>query len=73
MSLNATPKQCPLCGNDNACGLFASPEGKGECWCFSRPAKPDVLKRLPADLRNQACLCSHCLQRLYVEMMSNAS
>lgn len=72
MILNTDSQRCPLCGNDNTCGLTTSPSGQGTCWCFSRPANPDALKRLPADLRNQACLCPRCLQQLHDETTSNA-
>ncbi|MDV7212250.1 cysteine-rich CWC family protein [Azotobacter beijerinckii] len=71
MSLNTDPTRCPLCGDGNACGL-ASPSRSAECWCFSKPANPDALKCLPADLCNQACLCPRCLQQLHDETTPDA-
>ncbi|WP_460427215.1 cysteine-rich CWC family protein [Azotobacter armeniacus] len=69
---NVDSRRCPLCSNDNACGLASPSQGQGECWCFSRPANPDALKCLPADLRGQACLCPRCLQQLHAETTPDA-
>jgi hypothetical protein len=51
------PTRCPLCGNPNDCGLAA---GKGNCWCFTRSIPAEVLKRVPAEAYNIACVCRFC-------------
>lgn len=51
---------CPLCGNDSGCGLEAGKPIEA-CWC-SRAAFPEQLKkRVPAELRERACVCETCL------------
>jgi hypothetical protein len=55
-------RSCPLCGGDNACvparcGSFDSP-----CWCAGIAIAPEVLARIPAAQRGQACLCARCAQ-----------
>jgi len=32
------------------------------CWCFSASIDPAVLKALPLEVRNAACLCPRCAQ-----------
>jgi len=49
--------RCPLCGGDNACGVA---RGEGNCWCFTTPVPADVIERVPADLRDVACVCAAC-------------
>lgn len=51
------PTRCPLCGEDNTCG---SERGAATCWCYTTTIPEDVLERVPADLRNRACLCQRC-------------
>jgi hypothetical protein len=51
------PKRCPLCGDDNDCGTA---RGAGNCWCFAARVPQDVLDRVPAALRNAACVCERC-------------
>ena len=31
-----------------------------DCWCFHVPIAPQVLEALPAEARDQACLCPRC-------------
>jgi Cysteine-rich CWC len=51
------PKRCPLCGNDNACGMEA---GKKACWCADVSIRKEVLDRLPSQMRGVACVCESC-------------
>ncbi len=51
------PSQCPICNEKNACGIE---QGASTCWCMSTPISPDVLERVPADLREVACICERC-------------
>jgi hypothetical protein len=51
------PTRCPLCGDDNACGVA---RGAGTCWCFSTPVPEAVLARVPPALQGVACVCERC-------------
>ena len=53
----ADPDRCPLCGEENQCGMRA---GSRTCWCFSAKIVPSVLERVPAEARSVACLCERC-------------
>jgi hypothetical protein len=55
--MTVDPARCPLCGEDNACGVA---RGAGTCWCFSTKIPDDVLARVPLELRNIACVCERC-------------
>jgi hypothetical protein len=51
---------CPLCGGPNECapamsGVLATP-----CWCQSVTIDAATFARIPATLRNEACLCVRC-------------
>ena len=56
------PSQCPACGAPNTCTLADPRTATQPCWCFSVTIDPAVLEALPAELRNQACLCPRCAQ-----------
>jgi hypothetical protein len=49
--------RCPICGNDNACGLAA---GQTTCWCFEATIPADVLDRVPPEARDRSCICPTC-------------
>ena len=49
--------RCPLCGETNGCGMEA---GKGTCWCMALKIPAEVLERVPAEARNEACVCERC-------------
>jgi hypothetical protein len=51
------PSRCPLCGEDNTCGMAA---GAGTCWCFATSVPGEVLERVPPALRGIACVCEAC-------------
>lgn len=55
----ADPARCPLCGQPNGCALT---EGRPieSCWCLTARIPEDVLARIPAERRRQACVCSRC-------------
>jgi len=54
---NIDPRRCPLCGNNNECGVAA---GEEPCWCFRQPVPQEVLQRLPLEARGVACVCRSC-------------
>ncbi|NOT73237.1 MAG: cysteine-rich CWC family protein [Hyphomicrobium sp.] len=51
------PDCCPLCGQENGCGMRA---GSKTCWCFSERLLPGILERVPSEARHVACLCKSC-------------
>jgi hypothetical protein len=55
--MTVDPARCPLCGEDNACGVA---RGAGTCWCFATTIPEDVLARIPPELRNVGCVCERC-------------
>jgi hypothetical protein len=56
------PSHCPACGASNDC-IQANPATADQpCWCFAVSIDPAILQALPAELRNQACLCPRCAQ-----------
>ncbi|HVW06408.1 MAG TPA: cysteine-rich CWC family protein [Vicinamibacterales bacterium] len=59
--MTVDPARCPLCGEDNACGIA---RGTGTCWCFAAKIPEDVLAHVPPDLRNVACVCERCASGL---------
>jgi len=51
---------CPRCGGPNDCapartGTFDTP-----CWCTTATIDAAAIAALPADARNEACLCRRC-------------
>ncbi len=56
------PQRCPLCGAANQCTLTNPATATLPCWCFSTPISADALARIPAEARQQACLCPACAQ-----------
>ncbi|EIK54059.1 hypothetical protein YO5_02982 [Stutzerimonas stutzeri TS44] len=59
MSEPVEPSRCPLCGQPNQCAE-CDPGVQQPCWCMSASIARDALERIPAPLRNQACLCPRC-------------
>ncbi|NBA97986.1 cysteine-rich CWC family protein [Pseudomonas sp. R5(2019)] len=53
---------CPACGASNRCTLADPRTAAKPCWCYGVSIDPAVLEALPAELRNQACLCPRCAQ-----------
>ena len=56
------PGRCPLCGGPNDCPLCSLTPHKGPCWCSSIDLSDALLARVPEDRRNQACICSRCVE-----------
>lgn len=54
--------RCPLCGKPNECQRCTDAAYKGPCWCDKIEIPDAVLARLPADLRDRACVCRNCLE-----------
>jgi hypothetical protein len=63
-SVNVDPARCPLCGGENACAMACDePQAqRGACWCTAMRFSPDLLARVPPELRHKACICATCAQ-----------
>ena len=58
---------CPLCGGQNDCQLCTNAAYKGPCWCASTSIPGELLARVPAELRNRACICRNCVKAFHRE------
>ncbi|MES3001948.1 MAG: cysteine-rich CWC family protein [Pseudomonadota bacterium] len=57
------PSRCPLCGEPNRCAMEIERETGAKqqtCWCTQVDFTADLLARVPAPARNQACICAVC-------------
>jgi hypothetical protein len=53
--------RCPLCGGPNGCGPAAGGSFDGPpCWCREVVFSAELLARVPAGQRGQACICRAC-------------
>jgi len=59
------PGQCPLCGQPNDCQLCTTTAYKGPCWCARVEIPEALLAQVPADARNQSCLCRACVMEYH--------
>lgn len=57
-------QHCSACGALNQCTLATPRSATEACWCYTVTIDAAVLQALPAELRNQACLCPRCAQVL---------
>ncbi|MBG9389246.1 cysteine-rich CWC family protein [Caenimonas aquaedulcis] len=63
MTTPIDPSRCPLCGGANQCAMeIARATGgqPGTCWCAGVDFPAELLARVPADARHQACICAAC-------------
>jgi len=61
MTVAANPSlSCPLCGGTNACAPARSGRFEEPCWCEAATFSAALLARVPAPLRNVACVCAAC-------------
>jgi hypothetical protein len=51
---------CPLCGGANACAPARSGRFDEPCWCRDATFNAALLARVPAPLRDVACVCAAC-------------
>jgi hypothetical protein len=67
MSVCATvdPCRCPLCGQDNRCGMEAAAQGQVQaaCWCTRVQFSAALLQSLPEAAKGKACICQACAQK----------
>ncbi|WP_312567197.1 cysteine-rich CWC family protein [Comamonas sp.] len=61
MTSALNPLACPLCGQANQCAVAAGLPAQS-CWCMQQRIAPEVLERIPAAQRRQACVCPACGQ-----------
>ena len=51
---------CPLCGAANGCVPARSGRFDEPCWCQAASFSAELLARVPAELRDVACVCAAC-------------
>jgi hypothetical protein len=51
---------CPLCGKPNGCARTNAATLDVECWCIHAKISEATLARVPATLKDKACLCVSC-------------
>jgi prepilin-type N-terminal cleavage/methylation domain-containing protein/prepilin-type processing-associated H-X9-DG protein len=61
------PNRCPLCGEPNECQLCSPAAYKGACWCAAVEIPAALLARVPAELRDRACVCRRCVEAFRLE------
>jgi len=57
---------CPLCGQPNQCAMeVAKATGNpvAKCWCVNVSFSPELLAKVPAAARHQACICQACASK----------
>jgi hypothetical protein len=59
---NSIGSNCPLCGENNACGNLSSNNNSETCWCMdSAITFPDSLLSQVSDAdKNNKCICKAC-------------
>jgi hypothetical protein len=51
--------QCPLCQQNNLCGV----NDKEACWCVSSSIKRELLALVPKELSGKSCVCQQCIDK----------
>jgi len=69
--LNTEARRCPLCGQANECQLCSEEPFSGPCWCANAPISGELLARVPAHLRDRACVCQKCVEAFWRESRKN--
>ncbi|MDR7306246.1 cysteine-rich CWC family protein [Rhodoferax saidenbachensis] len=57
------PEVCPLCGQGNLCAMEVervTGQKQPPCWCTQASFSAELLARVPAADRGQACICAAC-------------
>jgi hypothetical protein len=69
----ADAARCPLCGQPNDCQLCTVAAYKGSCWCAQVQIPDELIAQVPAELRNQACICRACVMQFHRNKNSGSS
>ena len=56
-TVSVDPKRCPLCGDENQCGMA---KAAAKCWCFTAIIPEAVLGQVPEQVRDRVCICEKC-------------
>ncbi|MBL4898958.1 MAG: cysteine-rich CWC family protein [Colwellia sp.] len=56
------PNICPLCNQSNHCGNISPCDSNQGCWCSEQVIEfPEtLLKQIPSNAKNKACICKAC-------------
>lgn len=63
MSSKTDKKICPICKQENNCGLL---QGKLQCWCFNREFPSQLLEIFSE--KELSCICEKCLKNFKNEL-----
>ena len=58
------PNLCPLCGEQNHCGV-SQPE---DCWCRSETFSHELIESIPDNKVKKACICQNCVRESSVRL-----
>ena len=60
---------CPLCGQPNQCARERTDTDTGcgrevplACWCVTEQFTPELLKQVPEESLDRACVCQSCVR-----------
>lgn len=58
------PKYCPICGQENGCGIG---EPRETCWCTHAYFPKGIFAKVPPDQLRKSCICKECLEKFVEE------
>ena len=53
------PKICPFCKKENKCQVNNE---KTNCWCMDVKVPNELIKLVPKEYENKACICKECIE-----------
>lgn len=69
MDVSVDTSGCPLCGASNHCIMAVGNPSATDCWCMTVRIPPELMARLPEELRDVSCLCADCLRAFEEEAL----
>ena len=58
-NISNDPKHCPLCGQDNHCGVDDS-----DCWCRMETFSEELLSNVSEEKQGgSSCICQNCIKK----------
>ncbi|MFF2481862.1 cysteine-rich CWC family protein [Paenibacillus sp. NPDC058071] len=54
--------KCPLCGEQNGCGM-TSGEAPKQCWCVEERFPEWLIESVPQEQKGKSCICQSCLAK----------
>ncbi len=63
MTVNKDDTICPLCQQQNQCGIAA----EHACWCTKVKVPSELTQQVPASLKNNVCICQACIEKFNID------